>query len=359
MDQLPGLASSSSRSSRTRPAGTRSTATPRCAASRATATTTSPPTPAAATSTSTTAATCGPRRGCRSRRTSTTSRRATAWATRASRASAAASRSRPCSSCPSARTPRSSRSRSPTRPTPTKTVSLFSFVEFCLWNAQDDQTNYQRNLSIGEVEVEQDGPHGSAIYHKTEYRERRDHYAVYGVNAHADGLRHRPRHVRRRLQRPRRGGGAARRASPPNSVASGWYPIGSHSGRRHARAGRVPRRCTFVLGYLENPDEEKWADDAHQVINKEPRARAAGPLRDDRADRRRVRAAPRALDRPAVHLLGDSATTRSSTGWSTSGTSTSAWSRSTCRARPRSSRPASAAGWASATPTRTCSASCT
>ena len=69
-----------------------------------------------------------------------------------------------------------------------KTVTLFSFVEFCLWNAQDDQTNYQRNLSIGEVEIENDGPYGSAIYHKTEYRERRDHYAVYAVNAHAAGF---------------------------------------------------------------------------------------------------------------------------------------------------------------------------
>ena len=35
-----------------------------------------------------------------------------------------------------------------------KSVKLFSFVEFCLWNAADDQTNYQRNLSIGEVEVD-------------------------------------------------------------------------------------------------------------------------------------------------------------------------------------------------------------
>jgi cellobiose phosphorylase len=69
-----------------------------------------------------------------------------------------------------------------------KEISLFSFVEFCLWNAYDDQTNYQRNLSIGEVEVETDGPHGSAIYHRTEYRERRDHYAVFAVNTRADGF---------------------------------------------------------------------------------------------------------------------------------------------------------------------------
>ena len=55
-----------------------------------------------------------------------------------------------------------------------KSVELFPFVEFCLWDAVDDSTNFQRNLSTGEVEVEP-----NAIYHKTEYRERRNHYAVF------------------------------------------------------------------------------------------------------------------------------------------------------------------------------------
>ena len=64
-----------------------------------------------------------------------------------------------------------------------KNFSLFSYLEFCLWNAQDDQTNYQRNLSLAELEVE-----GSNIYHKTEYRERRDHYAVYSVNEEIAGF---------------------------------------------------------------------------------------------------------------------------------------------------------------------------
>ena len=34
-----------------------------------------------------------------------------------------------------------------------KTVSLFSYVEWCLWNADDDSRNFQRNLNTGEVEV--------------------------------------------------------------------------------------------------------------------------------------------------------------------------------------------------------------
>ncbi|MGN1036785.1 MAG: glycosyl transferase, partial [Ruminococcus sp.] len=59
----------------------------------------------------------------------------------------------------------------------TKTFKLFSFIEWCLWNAQDDSTNFQRNFNTGEVEVE-----GSTLFHKTEYKERRNHYAFYTVN---------------------------------------------------------------------------------------------------------------------------------------------------------------------------------
>lgn len=148
-----------------------------------------------------------------------------------------------------------------------KSLTLFSFVEFCLWNAQDDQTNYQRNLSIGEVEVEQDSPHGSAIYHRTEYRERRDHYAVFAVNTPAAGFDT----DRDAFVGAYNGLGEAavpRAGKSTDSVASGWYPIGSHSVVVELAPGES-RELVYVLGYVENPDEEKWADDAHQVINKE------------------------------------------------------------------------------------------
>lgn len=148
-----------------------------------------------------------------------------------------------------------------------KTVTLFSFVEFCLWNAQDDQTNYQRNLSIGEVEIEQESPFGSAIYHRTEYRERRDHYAVFGVNTQADGFDT----DRDTFVGAYNGLGEAsvpRSGESANSVASGWYPIGSHSVKVTLEPGES-RDLVYTLGYVENPDDEKWADDAHQVVNKE------------------------------------------------------------------------------------------
>ena len=62
-------------------------------------------------------------------------------------------------------------------------LQVFPYLELCLWDAMDDASNFQRNLSIGEVEVK-----GSAIYHKTEYRERRDHYAVFWANRPFDGF---------------------------------------------------------------------------------------------------------------------------------------------------------------------------
>lgn len=159
-----------------------------------------------------------------------------------------------------------------------KTVSLFSFVEFCLWNAQDDQTNYQRNLSLAEVEVELDGPHGSAIFHKTEYRERRDHYAVYGVNTRADGFDT----DRDSFTGPYNGLGEAavpHAGRATGSVASGWYPIGSHQVDVTLAPGES-RSLTYVLGYVENPHDEKWA----------PADEAAGVPAMQRVNRERAHA---------------------------------------------------------------------
>jgi cellobiose phosphorylase len=149
-----------------------------------------------------------------------------------------------------------------------KSLKLFSFVEFALWNSLDDQTNFQRNLSIGEVEVEPDGPYGTAIYHRTEYRERRNHYAVYAVNTRADGFdtdRETFVGLYNGLHEPV----VPAAGASANSVASGWYPIGSH-GLAVDLAPGESRTFVFVLGYLENPEDAKWADDAQQVVNKAP-----------------------------------------------------------------------------------------
>ena len=142
-----------------------------------------------------------------------------------------------------------------------KQIDLFSAIEFCLWNAMDDMSNFQRNYSIGEVEVE-----GSRIYHKSEYRERRNHYAVYAVNANVDGFdtdRTAFCGAYRSFSDPE----AVFAGESKNSIAHGWQPIGSH----HIRVTLAPgetKRYIFVLGYCENPVEEKFI--APNVINKAP-----------------------------------------------------------------------------------------
>ncbi|WP_438448725.1 GH36-type glycosyl hydrolase domain-containing protein [Gorillibacterium sp. sgz5001074] len=140
-----------------------------------------------------------------------------------------------------------------------KTVTLFSFIEFCLWNAYDDMTNFQRNLSLGEMELE-----GSIIYHKTEYRERRNHYSFYSVNRPIDGFdtdRDSFLGAYNGFDRPQ----AVEAGRSNNSVASGWSPIGSHSIQLTLQPGEE-QTMVFVLGYVENPEEEKWEKPG--VINK-------------------------------------------------------------------------------------------
>jgi cellobiose phosphorylase len=142
-----------------------------------------------------------------------------------------------------------------------KELTVFSFVEFCLWNAWDDQTNFQRNFSTGEVEVD-----GSLILHKTEYRERRNHYAVFGVNAPIAGF-DTDRETFLGLYNGFHEPEAVLEGASRNSLASGWAPIGSHS-LEVALAPGESRQYVFVLGYVENPPDEKW--ESLDVVNKAP-----------------------------------------------------------------------------------------
>ncbi len=153
-----------------------------------------------------------------------------------------------------------------------KTFSVFSYIEFCLWNAMDDMTNFQRNLSIGEVEVID-----STIYHKTEYRERRNHYAVYSVNADVEGFdtsRDAFLGAYRGTDNPQ----AVENNKATNSVASGWYPIGSLQNKITLKPGES-KSLIYVLGYIENPEEDKW--EAPNVINKAPATKLLDKFKTD------------------------------------------------------------------------------
>ena len=153
-----------------------------------------------------------------------------------------------------------------------KEFTVFSFVEFCLWDANDDTTNFQRNFSTGEVEVI-----GSTIYHKTEYRERRNHYAVFSCNEEIDGF-DTDRETFIGLYNSFADPDAVMENKSRNSVASGWSPIGSHSKKITLKPGET-KSLVFVLGYCENPKDDKW--EAQDVINKKPANDLLGKFKTD------------------------------------------------------------------------------
>ena len=137
-----------------------------------------------------------------------------------------------------------------------KTLKLFSFTEWCLWNAATDMENFQRNWSTGEVEIE----NGSTIYHKTEYKERRNHYAYYALtNAKADGY-DTDRETFIGLYNDFSNPQCVVAGKPANSLAHGWSPIASHYIEVTLQPGEQ-KDFIFVLGYVENEQEEKFSQE--------------------------------------------------------------------------------------------------
>lgn len=140
-----------------------------------------------------------------------------------------------------------------------KKLKLFSFTEWCLWNAAADMENFQRNFSTGEVEIE-----GSVIYHKTEYKERRDHFAYYSVNTPVQGYdsdRESFFGLYNGFDEPQ----VVAEGKARNTVAHGWSPIASHYIEVELQPGES-KDFVFVLGYVENAQDDKW--ESKGVINK-------------------------------------------------------------------------------------------
>ena len=153
----------------------------------------------------------------------------------------------------------------------TKEISLVSFVEWCLYNASDDCQNFQRNFSTGEVEIE-----GSVIYHKTEYRERRDHFAFYSCNEKIDGFdtdRETFLGLYNSISAPK----TVVEGKSGNSVADGWSPIASHRLNVKLNAGEE-KTFVFVLGYIENDVSKKFLSETDKK-----KALDAGLLRTNTA----------------------------------------------------------------------------
>jgi len=140
-------------------------------------------------------------------------------------------------------------------------LSVFSAIEFNLWDAMDDATNFQRNYSIGQVEV-LDG----VIYHKTEYRERRDHFAYFACSEKLAGFDTQ----REAFLGSYRGWDSPRvieTGQSSDSITHGWQPIGSHHVKVQLKAGEK-KKIIFILGYHENPKDAKFDPPDSQTINK-------------------------------------------------------------------------------------------
>ena len=142
-----------------------------------------------------------------------------------------------------------------------KKIKLFSFIEWCLWNAEDDMTNFQRNFSTGEVEVKD-----SVIYHKTEFKERRNHYAFYSVNSPITGY-DTDRETFVGLYNGLDAPDAVFEGQSRNSIAHGWSPIASHYLEIELKPGE-DKEFIFMLGYVEVEKDKKW--ESKSIINKQP-----------------------------------------------------------------------------------------
>lgn len=135
----------------------------------------------------------------------------------------------------------------------TKVFKLYSFAEWCLWNAATDMENFQRNFSTGEVEVD-----GSVIYHKTEYKERRNHYAFYSVNVPIQGF-DTDRETFIGLYNEFRDPQKVMEGTTGKSIAHGWSPIASHYIEIELQPGES-KDFIFLLGYVENEQNDKFAE---------------------------------------------------------------------------------------------------
>ncbi|HJS20411.1 MAG TPA: glycosyl transferase, partial [Anaerolineales bacterium] len=182
-------------------------------------------------------------------------------------------------------------------------LSLFSAIEFCLWDANDDATNFQRNYSIGQVEVDLESiglpivkghtltgtrvpslHKGSVIYHKTEYRERRDHFAYFACSESLAGFDTQ----RESFLGPYRSWNepsVVENGDSCNSIAHGWQPIGSHHVKVQLKPGEQ-KQIIFILGYQENPKDEKFDPPGSQTINKKSAKKVLEKyLQPDNADK--------------------------------------------------------------------------
>jgi cellobiose phosphorylase len=123
-------------------------------------------------------------------------------------------------------------------------LTAVSFVEFCLWDALNDMTDFQYNLNIAEMEVDKKS---STLYHLSRYRVYKDHYAYFSVNrpmASFDTEREQFLGPWGSLESPQ----SVREGKGKNTIASDWSPVGSHQVKLTIKPGAT-EELIYVLGF--------------------------------------------------------------------------------------------------------------
>lgn len=159
-------------------------------------------------------------------------------------------------------------------------LDVFASVEFCLWDAYDDANNYQRNFSVGEVEILD-----NVIYHKSEYRERRNHYAYFTCSEPWSGFDTQRAEFLGQYngwETPQ----VVKEGRCHNSEAHGWSPIGVQQATLKLAAGES-KTILYLLGYQENEQNNKFEPAGTNIIRKDGARRAIAeylnPARVDQA----------------------------------------------------------------------------
>ncbi len=131
-------------------------------------------------------------------------------------------------------------------------LSIFSYVEFCLWDTVGDSTNFQRTWSIGTAHCE-----GSTIIHDTMHGNWVDILAFFGTSEKIDGFDCQRKSFLgnngyNNLDKPK----AVIDGQCSNSTAIGWSPIGSHCIKIKLKP-KQKKEIVFVLGVSEDVKSAK------------------------------------------------------------------------------------------------------
>ena len=262
---------------------------------------------------------------------SRTTAAATAWATRSSARPTKASRPRRCYFVPLGETLEIWQVRGDQPARQDRPALALLRIEFCLWDAQDDATNFQRNFSTARSKsrtassTTRPNTASGAITSRTSPAPSR--WPVSTRSATNSSALIAVGTTRSRWSR----------ASRPTRSRTAGSRMGSHhvrvnleagrDARRYLRAGLSPRtRATRnSIRLVRRPSTSAASSRSSRNIwtpqNVPARpSKRCGDYWDDAA-------------RPAARSTTPATSTP--TAWSTSGTRTSAWSRSTCRARRR------------------------